>query len=398
MGGGQIYEALHALKPALLMVVVQIAYAGVNVFYKLAANDGMNLRIIVAYRFVFATAFILPLALFIERKSRPKLTWMVLFQSFLCALFGGALTHNLYIESLNLTSAAFASAMSNLNPAITFVLAFSFRMEKVNIGNLAGKAKVLGTLLGIGGAMILTFYKGVEIDIWSTNVDLLYHGQQKISHVAPPQTDSSNRVWGCVFALGSSTCYSLWLIIQAKMNEKYPCFYSSTALMSTMGMIQTVGFALCTERDLSQWKLGWNIRLLSVSYSGVMASGVAVTLVAWCVHARGPVFASVFNPLMLLLVAIAGSLVLDEKLHLGSVLGSIPIVIGLYMVLWGKNEETKKIIQLAPSDQGLGSRQKSIEIVVSTSPTADNNKTCITSDNNNNNSTNNGSTTSINNE
>ncbi|EXB97308.1 hypothetical protein L484_024169 [Morus notabilis] len=67
MGGGQISEALHALKPALLMVVVQITYAGVNVFYKLAANDGMNLRIIVAYHFVFATAFILPLALIIER-------------------------------------------------------------------------------------------------------------------------------------------------------------------------------------------------------------------------------------------------------------------------------------------------------------------------------------------
>ncbi|KAK7852256.1 wat1-related protein [Quercus suber] len=49
------------------MVVVQFAFAGVNVFYKLAVNDGMNLRVIVAYRFLFASAFIAPLAFVLER-------------------------------------------------------------------------------------------------------------------------------------------------------------------------------------------------------------------------------------------------------------------------------------------------------------------------------------------
>lgn len=60
-------NAVQGLKPTLLMVLVQIAFAGVNVLYKLAVNDGMNLRVVVAYRFVFATAFIAPLALIVER-------------------------------------------------------------------------------------------------------------------------------------------------------------------------------------------------------------------------------------------------------------------------------------------------------------------------------------------
>lgn len=51
------------------------------------------------------------------------------------------------------------------------------------------------------------------------------------------------------------------------MSERYPSHYSGTALMSIMGTIQAVVFALCMERDWSQWKLGWNIRLLTVSYS-----------------------------------------------------------------------------------------------------------------------------------
>lgn len=53
------------IKSVIVMVLVQIAIAGMNVLYKLAANDGiMSLRVmIVAYRFIFATAFLLPLAL-----------------------------------------------------------------------------------------------------------------------------------------------------------------------------------------------------------------------------------------------------------------------------------------------------------------------------------------------
>lgn len=63
----RICRVLQGLTPALLMVLVQVAFAAVNVLYKLAANDGMNLKIIVAYRFIFATAFMAPLAFIVER-------------------------------------------------------------------------------------------------------------------------------------------------------------------------------------------------------------------------------------------------------------------------------------------------------------------------------------------
>ncbi|KAB2628480.1 WAT1-related protein [Pyrus ussuriensis x Pyrus communis] len=101
------------------------------------------------------------------------------------------------------------------------------------------------------------------------------------------------------------------------MSVTYPCYYSSTALMSAMGSIQAVGFALCKERDWSQWMLGWNIRLLTVAYSGIMVTGLSAAFIALCIDMRGPLFVSIFNPLMLMLVIIVGSLVLDEKLHLG---------------------------------------------------------------------------------
>lgn len=59
--------AVEEMKPVAVMVIVQVAYAGVNVFYKLAANDGMNLRLVVAYRFLFAAAIMVPLSFILER-------------------------------------------------------------------------------------------------------------------------------------------------------------------------------------------------------------------------------------------------------------------------------------------------------------------------------------------
>ncbi|GAA0149365.1 hypothetical protein LIER_36916 [Lithospermum erythrorhizon] len=69
----------------------------------------------------------------------------------------------------------------------------------------------------------------------------------------------------------------------------------------------------------------------------------------WCVRMRGPLFVSIFNPLMLIMVAIASSLFLNEKLFLGSVLGATFIICGLYIVIWGKSREMKGANKLSPS-------------------------------------------------
>ncbi|XP_022928857.1 WAT1-related protein At1g25270-like isoform X1 [Cucurbita moschata] len=326
------------------MLLVQSVFAGVNVLYKLAVNDGMNLMIMIAFRFVFASLFMLPLAFFLERNKRPKMTCSILFYGFLCGLFGGTLSQNLYVQSLAMTSATFVSAMQNLSPAITFLLALSFGMEKLETRSKEGVAKVAGTLVGIGGAMFLTFYKGIQISIWSTHVDLLRGGH--LAHLPQNSHHSHNFVLGSLLALASCLSYSFWLILQTKMTKIYPCQYSSTALMCVMGAIQGLAISICVERDWKQWKLGWNIRLLTVAFAGIVASGAMVTLMAWCVRMRGPLYVSIFSPLMLLLVAIAGSLCLQESLHLGSVIGAVLIVCGLYMVLWGKSREMNNILPL----------------------------------------------------
>ncbi|GMI67188.1 Usually multiple acids move in and out Transporters 24 [Hibiscus trionum] len=337
----KLCEILERGKVVIVLLVVQAALAGVIVFYKLAVVEGMSMRVLIAYRFIFATACVTPLAFVFERESKASLTWKVLFLGVLSGLFGGALGPNLFIASLSLTSSTYATAMSNLVPIATFIFAVVLRMERVGMKTLGGQGKLVGTLLSIGGAMILTFYKGKEIVVWSTNINLIKrHGSTK--HAA-----AADQVLGSLLALGSCVAFAIWYIIQAKMSEVYPFTYSASALFCITASLQATLYTIITERNWSAWKLGWNLRLLSAVFTGVIGTGLTVVLMSWCLRLRGPLFVSIFNPLTLVYVAIVGSLIFNEKLSIGSILGSVIIVVGVYVVLWGKAKEKKTPTQLA---------------------------------------------------
>ncbi|XP_021823581.1 WAT1-related protein At1g25270-like [Prunus avium] len=341
----RICNALHGLKPVLVMFVSHLLSTGLNIIFKLIANDGMSLKVFSAYRVLFASAVMIPLALVFERNKRPKMTWTVLAQIFLCALFGMTLAQNLYLESMVFIPTTFTVAIVNLIPVFTFILAVCFRQEKLGLRSLQGIAKLAGTLVGIGGAMLFVFYKGITINVWH-HTGLLAMPQSSTSSSNPHH--SNGYVLGAVLALLSCLSTSAWLIIQGKLSKTYPCPLSNTALMSVMGTVQCVVFALSTERDWSQWKLGWNIRLLGVFYAGILGSGVVVFMTTWCVNMRGPLFVASFSPVLLVLVAIFCSLLLGEKLYLGSFLGGFLIICGLYLVIWGKSIEMRKMTRVEP--------------------------------------------------
>jgi drug/metabolite transporter (DMT)-like permease len=73
-----------------------------------------------------------------------------------------------------------------------------------------------------------------------------------------------------------------------------------------------------------------------------VTSGIAYYVQGLVIKKTGPVFASAFSPLMMIIVAAMGSFILSEKIYLGGVLGAVLIVVGLYSVLWGKHKETQE--------------------------------------------------------
>lgn len=87
-------------------------------------------------------------------------------------------------------------------------------MDTLRLGSNEGRAKLLGTLLGVGGALVFVFYKGFELHIWSTHVDLLKSSGQS----SGPATENHHHISisGVLMVFGCNVSVSLWLLLQAR--------------------------------------------------------------------------------------------------------------------------------------------------------------------------------------
>ncbi|XP_010260942.1 PREDICTED: WAT1-related protein At1g43650 [Nelumbo nucifera] len=323
-------------KPYFVMIFIQFIYAGMALFSKVAIEKGMNPFIFVAYRQAFAVLALAPFAFFLERKKAPPISYALLCKVFLVALCGITLSSNLYYVAINYTSATFAAASTNVIPALTFIMAVFLRMENLSLKHLYGVAKVVGSVICIGGALVVSLYQGPPIKFmnWYPSVHGDAAGQSAIKH-------SSSTDWkrGSLVMLSANTAWSLWLVLQASIVKIYPAKLSLTTMQCFFSCIQSTILAIALERNPSSWKLGWDVSLLSVAYCGIIVTGITYWLQVWCIEKKGPVFTAIFTPLALLITAIFSAFLWKETLHWGSIGGAIILVGGLYSVLWGKTKE-----------------------------------------------------------
>ncbi|KAK8942061.1 WAT1-related protein [Platanthera guangdongensis] len=211
---------LQKVKPYAAMILLQLSYAVMYVVLLATLKNGMKQPVLLVYRNSVAALFMIPFALWFER----------------------VLDQNFYFMGAKQTSAGFASALENINPSIAFVMALLIRVEKMDIRQRHGQAKIIGAGVTIAGTIIMILYKGPTVEFFWTN------GRQ-----------------------------------------------------------------------------------------GVVCSGLSYFILGMVMVQKGPVFASAFNPLTMILTTILSSIFLAEKTTLGTIIGATIIVIGLYSLLWGKS-------------------------------------------------------------
>lgn len=321
------FKRIEKFKPHISQIMYQVAFAGMYIIARVSLINGMNHFVFMALRQIIATLAIAPFAYFLERKQRPPLTWTILFQIFLLAS-GITITQNCYIQGLYYTSSTFGSAAQNLLPMFTFAMATLLRLEKVNIRTFGGQAKVIGTVISVSGAMIMTLYKGPVIKFLSPGVE---------GHLMASSSKPKNLVLGSILVFGSIVTWSASIVFQAPFLKRYPAQLSLTAISCLFGSIQSGLIAVIWERKkFNIWAVGGNFKLLGVVYSGIMCSALGMYVQAWCISKRGPVFVAMFSPLGTVMTAILELIILHVYLRLGSLAGAIVIVLGLYTALWGK--------------------------------------------------------------
>ncbi|GKU91159.1 hypothetical protein SLEP1_g5069 [Rubroshorea leprosula] len=288
------------------------------------------------------------------RKTRPRITMPILFQLFLCSITGATANQVFYFLGLKYSSATIACALNNVLPAVTFVLAALCRQEDVRIKTAAGQAKVIGTIVCVGGSMLLSFYHGHTIDITESSIHWKYAENMDAS-----SSGNGTTFLGPFLVIVSCVAGAVWFIIQARLGKKFPAPYTTTAVMCFMASIECTVIGFISEHKISEWSLRSGIRLVASLYAGIVCNALAFCLMTWSIEKKGPLYVSVFSPLLLVIVAILSWALLHEKLFVGTLVGSVLIVAGLYAVLWGKEKETK---QLKPMEEMESQQDDDLEL------------------------------------
>ncbi|XP_047939504.1 WAT1-related protein At2g37460-like [Salvia hispanica] len=322
------------VKPYVCVIIVQFANAGFTVVAKAALNQGSSHFTFSVYRNAFAAAIFIPLAFFLERKTRPTtITLSTFIKIFLLGIIDPVIGQNTFYAGLKYSSPTFTSAICNLRPAMIFLLAWILGIEKVKWKEIGSHAKIVGTLITLVGAMMVTFIRGRAIELPWTH---------KSNHAAT-RNAGEDPIKGAVLITTSCLCYSAFYILQAITLKVYPAGLSLTAATCTIGAVVGTALTLVVEKgNTAIWALGWDAKLLAYVYGGILNSGMSFYLAGVVINAKGPVFLTAFNPLNLIIVAILSSFIFAEQMRVGMASGAVVTIVGLYMVIWGKTKDPKE--------------------------------------------------------
>ncbi|XP_021685548.2 protein WALLS ARE THIN 1 isoform X2 [Hevea brasiliensis] len=322
-------------KLQIAMTIFQFGYAGNHVILRAALNMGISKLVFPVYRNITALLLLAPVAYFLEKKDRPALTTSFLIQFFILGFVGIASNQGFYLLGLDNTSPTFASATENAVPAVTFTLATLLRLEQVHLSRKDGIAKVVGSLTSSIGASVITLYKGPSIYRPNSSPD------QTQLLFSLGDANVKNWTLGCISCFGHCLCWSSWIVLQAIFLKKYPAPFSVYSFTCFFGILQLLAVAAYIERDPQTWQVHSGGELFSILYSGLVVSGIGFAIQIWVIQRGGPVFVSGYLPVQTMLVALMASVVLGEEFYLGGLIGATLIIAGLYLVVWGKIEESK---------------------------------------------------------
>ncbi|CAN1333577.1 WAT1-related protein At5g47470 [Linum perenne] len=209
-------EILEDLAIAGGLIGVQFVHAGNSVLLSYLMSIGLNSLTIVIFSTFSTFLIISPLAFYFER--------VTLFQTF-------------FLKGIKLTSPALATAMPNLAPGFIFIIAWTLRLERVRIGCIYSKVKIMGTLLCVAGALTMSLMHSRS-------------SKEAGSFISFP-TDISidmEKLVGCAYLVAAVLVLSSNVVLQAKTLGDFPAPMSLCAITSLIGVLITTVVQLLQDQ------------------------------------------------------------------------------------------------------------------------------------------------------
>ncbi|RVW46506.1 WAT1-related protein [Vitis vinifera] len=281
------------------MVALECTNVGLNTLYKAATLRGLNYHVFVVYAYGIAALVLLPSPFITHR----------------CA------SQTMGYRGINISSPTLASAISNLVPAFTFILAVIFSFEKLKQPGQNHWHHSINIR-----AFVVTLYKGPPIILTpSPSISL---------HQPPHPLRSSESSWiiGALFLSVEYFLTPVWYIVQAHIIKEYPSEPTVVFFYNLFVSLLAAIVGLVTEPNSSVWIVRPRIALASIVCSVILSTPGRYAM-------KGPVYVAMFKPLAIIIAVTMGVALLGDSLYLGSVIGATIITMGFYTVMWGKAQE-----------------------------------------------------------
>ncbi|KAK9145906.1 hypothetical protein Sjap_005809 [Stephania japonica] len=345
-------------RPALCMIAVQMLMTGMQLLSRIILTKGTtSIFALMTYRHIVAVIVIAPLAFFLEREEIMKnIKWHSVIWLFCNALTGISIAMGLFYYGIHYTTATYASNFLSLIPIVTFLLSIITRTEKLNLRSQGCQIKIGGSIVCLAGALTYSLCHWKPFHITPRG----HHNHQDNQFPLPISMKHRKHGWICgtLLLIGSCFSYAMWFLMQVKLVKVFPLRYWTVVISCLMATLQALVMGLSLGPNKVAWRLGWNLQLVTIIYSGALSTGATFCLTLWTVKKKGPIYPSMFNPLSVIFVAALEAVLFGEALSVGSVVGMFMIIVGLYAFLLGKKNDssgadTDEVIQRVPESTTL---------------------------------------------
>ncbi|CAJ1931502.1 unnamed protein product [Sphenostylis stenocarpa] len=328
------------------MVSVQFLEVGLNTLIKAANTKGMSNFVFIVYSNTLALFFLVPSTFFYHReRAPPPISCSILCRMFLISCLSTAVQTLMY-SGIEYSSPTLCSAMIDLAPAFTFIFAIISRMENLNLKQHSCQAKIIGTVISIAGALIVTLYKGTTLNIRFLR-NVVFGGNGTYLSV------QSDWIIGGSLLATASLCLSLLYIVQSfkcssntmqtSVIKEYPEELVVTSICCSMVVILSAIVALLAEGNTKAWIFTSRDELIAVCYSAIFVVSMRSVVCAWGCLKKGAVYVAMFNPLGMVIALGMGVVFLGDSLYVGSMIGAATIGVGFYSVMWALSQENKNM-------------------------------------------------------
>ncbi|KAK9093722.1 hypothetical protein Scep_025191 [Stephania cephalantha] len=330
-------ETIVRWRPALCMITVQMLMTGMQLLSRIILTKGTtSVFALMTYRHIVAVIVIAPLAFFLERDEIMKnIKWHSVIWLFCNALTGISIAMGLFYYGIHYTTATYASNFLSLIPVVTFLLSIITRMEKLDLRSQGCQIKIGGSIVCLAGALTYSLCHWKPFHITPRG----HH-----NHQFPLQISMKHKkhgwICGTLMLIGSCFSYAMWFLMQVKLAKVFPLRYWTVVFTCLMATLQALVMGLSLGPNKVAWRLGWNLQLVTIIYSGALSTGATFCLTLWTVQKKGPIYPSMFNPLSVIFVSALEAVLFGEALSVGSVVGMFMIIFGLYAFLLGKKNDS----------------------------------------------------------